>query len=184
MEQNRVKVFNIGLNRAGTSSLTQALKVLGYRAVHYRHGTTRLADIIDANLNAGRRLLTDVEHDYDAFSDFAGERFFQLLDEQYPGSKFIVTLRDLDGWLDSRERKVLQNRANPDYRHNFLEVDRPGWTRTRTETLERIGTHFRGRDNDLLYIDIPAGEGWSELCRFLNTAVPDRPFPWTHKSGS
>ena len=32
-----------------------------------------------------------------------------MLDRQYPGSKFILTVRDLDDWLDSRRRHVETN---------------------------------------------------------------------------
>jgi hypothetical protein len=181
MSETPHKIFNIGFNRAGTSSLTEALQLLGYRAVHFRHQEIRLHDIIVANRRAGRRLLFGLEDQYDAFSDFAGQHFFEQIDAQYPGSKFIVTLRNLDDWLDSRERKVLKNRSDPNYRHFFLEIDRPGWIRERAEASERIARHFRGRPDDLLYIDIPAGDGWQPLCRFLGIDSPDCPFPWKNR---
>jgi hypothetical protein len=37
--------------------------------------------------------------------------------------------------------------------------------------------HFRGREADLLVMDICAGEGWEKLCPFLDRPVPDAPFP-------
>jgi hypothetical protein len=50
------KVFNIGLNRAGTTSLSAALDLLGVRTIHYRHKDTRLFDHMRANQKQGRPL--------------------------------------------------------------------------------------------------------------------------------
>ena len=121
------RIFNIGLNRAGTTSLTEALALLGIRAVHHRHEGVRLYDIMRTNMHARRPLLHGLDM-YDAFSDFAGHKFYRLLDRQYPYSRFILTTRELESWLDSRERKVARNLSDPDYKDAFTTVDRPGWT--------------------------------------------------------
>jgi hypothetical protein len=176
------KIFNIGLNRAGTTSLAEALRLLGFSTAHYRHRGVRLYDLIIHNARRGRRLFDGLEEQCDAFSDFAGRHFYAELDRQYPGSKFILTTRELDGWLDSRERKVLLNRARPDYRYGFLAIDREGWARERAAYVSRLQAHFAGRPGDLLVIDIPAGEGWDRLCPFLGVPAPDRPFPWQNRS--
>jgi hypothetical protein len=178
------KIFNIGLNRAGTTSLSRALGLLGYRALHFRFGRERLYDIARSNVRAGRRVFAGLDGDHDAFSDFAGQLFFRLLDRQYPGSRFILTIRDLDGWLDSRERKVRANLARKDYRFAFRTVDRPGWTREREAYLRDLETHFAGREQDLLVIDIPGGDGWEKLCGFLGQPVPDQPFPFENRLAS
>lgn len=175
------KIFNVGLNRAGTSSLTQALRILGFRAAHHRVGERRIVDLVNENAQANRRLLQGLDDHYDAFSDFAASRFVATLDRQYPNSRFILTLRDLDGWLDSRERKVMKNRADPNYRHGFLTVNRAAWTRGRTAYLAWLDEYFAGREQDLLRIDIPAGDGWEPLCRFLHRPVPSLPFPWLNR---
>lgn len=175
------KIFNIGLNRAGTSSLTQALRVLGYRAAHFRIGEQRIVDLVAENARAGRRLLHGPDAYYDAFADFAAHSFVETLDAQYPGSRFILTVRALDDWLDSRARKVGQNRADPDYRYGFLTVDRDAWTREREVYLAWLEDYFRGRDGELLVLDIPAGDGWAPLCAFLERPVPDVAFPWLNR---
>jgi hypothetical protein len=177
------KIFNIGLNRAGTSSLTEALGLLGYRAVHFRHMESRLYDIAATNFQAGRALFSGIDHLYDAFSDFAGHHFYPLLDAQYPNSKFIITLRDVEDWLDSRERKVLMNRANLGYKYHFLQIDREKWTLERELFLKEVESFFSNRIENLLLLDIPAGEGWEKLCGFLDVPVPDCPFPWKNRSG-
>ena len=170
-------VFNVGLNRAGTTSLARALGLLGYRALHYRHRGLRLYDLARANAAAGRRLFHGLDAAYDAFSDFAGHQFFRALDRQYPGSRFILTWRELGSWLDSRERKVRKNLARPDYRYALRTVDREGWTRDRERYLADLEAHFANRPGDFLVIDIPGGDGWEKLCAFLGKPVPEVPFP-------
>jgi hypothetical protein len=133
------------------------------------------------NHHAGRRLLHGIEQ-FDAYSDMAGEYYFAALDRQYPGSKFILTVRDLESWLDSRERHVQRNRADPGYRNVFLNVDRTGWRRHMRNVRRAVEQHFRGRPGDLLVIDIPAGEGWDRLCPFLGVAAPPDAFPHENRS--
>lgn len=174
------RIFNIGLNRAGTTSLTEALCLLGIRAVHHRVGDVRLYDIMRTNAQARRMVLHGLDQ-YDAFSDFGGRDFYKYLDQQYPYSKFILTIRDLGPWLDSREQKVLKNQASPHYRYSFRTVDRQGWTKHRMDYLADLDRHFRGRTGDFLVIDIPAGEGWEKLCPFLGVQVPDLPFPFRNR---
>lgn len=174
------RIFNIGLNRAGTTSLTEALGLLGIRAVHHRHEGQRLYDIMRANAEARRPVLHGLEM-YDAFSDFAGHEFYPLLDRQYPYSRFILTNRDLESWLDSRERKVAKNLASATYRHAFRTVDRPGWMKHRTEYLAALDRYFARRPGDFLVINIPAGEGWEKLCPFLGLPIPDLPFPFRNR---
>ena len=174
------RIFNIGLNRAGTTSLTEALALLGIRAVHHKHGDARLYDIMRSNIEGRRPVLAGLDQ-YDAFSDFGGRDFYQYLDRQYPYSKFILTTRELGSWLDSRERKVAKNLASPHYHYSFKSVDREGWTKHRADYLADLDRHFRGRPGEFLVINIPAGEGWEKLCPFLGVPVPDLPFPFKNR---
>jgi len=176
------KIFNIGLNRAGTTSLTAALTALGFLAVHHEHRGIRLYDIMVRNIRARRPLLFGLDDEYDVFSDFAGHNFFTELDHQYPGSKFILTTRELTAWLDSRARTVNRNLKQSDYRYSFRTVDREQWTRDREQYIARLHAHFHGRERDLLVMDIPAGEGWEKLCAFLELEPPEGPFPFRNHS--
>ncbi len=170
------KVFNIGFNKAGTSSLAVALNRLGIPTLHHKLQGKRLYEIIRANQARGAKLLHGVEH-YRGFSDFAGQLFFRLLDRQYPDSRFIVTNRELEAWLDSREAHVRRNLARPHYWGDFRTIDRPRWTRRREEHLAAVRQHFATRPEALLILDIPGGDGWNELCSFLELPIPDEPFP-------
>jgi hypothetical protein len=46
-----------------------------------------------------------------------------------------------------------------------------------------VAAHFAGRPEDLLTLDLCAGEGWERLAPFLGwERVPERPFPWENRS--
>jgi hypothetical protein len=184
-----MKIFCIGLSKTGTRSLHHALQLLGFHSVHWggpelRTAVRRGPEIraaVERALREGRPLLEDLEQ-ADAYSDIlALSTNFDVLDRQYPGSKFILTVRALDGWLESRQRHVEANiarRERGEYDGEFLQVDLEGWRAEAVEHEARVRAHFAARPDDLLVLDIAAGQGWDPLCRFLGTPVPDDPFPY------
>jgi hypothetical protein len=173
-----MKIFCIGLNKTGTRSLIKGLQILGYRTVHF--GGPRNRRSVEQALADNRPLLEDLE-DADAYADIlALSSNFDVLDRQYPGSKFILTTRDLDEWLDSRKRHVegnIEAKARGEYPGNFLVIDIEGWTAERVEHEGRVRSYFADRPNDFLVMDIPAGDGWDLLCPFLDVPVPKKAFP-------
>lgn len=183
-----MKVFCIGLSKTGTRSLHDALQILGLRSVHWggpdlQTAVQRGPEIraaVERSLAAGRPLLTDLE-DAEAYSDIHALSInFDVLDRQYPGSKFILTVRELDDWLDSRRRHVEANqamRARGEYAGTFLTIDVETWRSEAVEHERRVRAHFAGRPDDLLVLDIAAGHGWERLCPFLGVAIPVEPFP-------
>lgn len=177
-----MKIFCIGLNKTGTISLHRALETLGFRSLHF--GGPEVAGLIKQAESEGRRL-ADLLGDYDAYSDIwrLSERF-DVLDRQYPGSKFILTTRDLEGWLDSRRRHVERNIVRKElgrYSGQFLTVDIEDWTRLYHEHHQRVRAYFADRPDDLLVMDITRGDGYELLCPFLGVEIPEEPFPWENR---
>lgn len=87
------KVFGVGLSKTATTSLTFALEILGFCTKHYpslRYYPHWL-----------RGIKKHVLEEDQAFSDITIIPFYKELDRKYPGSKFILTARDLDDWLES-----------------------------------------------------------------------------------
>ena len=97
------KIFGIGLSKTGTTSLHVALEILGYSSVHYP--------------------VTWEEFDrYDAAHDITVASRFEELDKLYPGSRFILTLRDLNQWLRSCENhfdRFNRNKISPKVREFY-----------------------------------------------------------------
>ena len=108
------RYFQIGFNRAGTSSLAELLERQGLVAVHHdveRDGErVNIALELEENLKQGHPPLQGFD-DIDAFTDieyvsrehvFEGNRCFREIAEAYPEMKFVLNLRPREDWLKSR----------------------------------------------------------------------------------
>ena len=177
------RIFGIGLNKTGTISLHEALKVLGYRSLHF--GGQQAQWAVSRAKEEGKPLLSYIAGDFDAFSDIGLlTANFDVADRQYPGSKFILTVRRFEDWLDSRRRHVEKNqlaKAAGGYDGTFLNVDLEGWTAEFHRHHTCVERHFANRPNDLLVLDITAGQGWEPLCGFLGRPIPNAAFPWRNR---
>lgn len=186
------KVFGLGLSKTGTSSLTDALNLLGVRAVHYPHDERTYRE-----LRAGRYRLSVLE-EFQAIADIPVAPFYAQLDGAFPGSKFVLTVREREAWLRSCEahwRLLMQWWENfPDFKrfHEFasaatygaIEFSRERFSFVYDTHARNVRDYFRRRPGDLLVLDICAGEGWEKLCPFLGLEAPPAPFPhsneWMH----
>lgn len=179
----RPKVFCIGFQKTGTTSLYAALERLGYRtaAVAGRDWTA-------ARLAAeGAALCIETARDFDAAQDMPWPVFFRELDAAYPGSKFILTVRDPESWFTSIEGHFGAHEGEMQAFVYGRDAAAPAGNKARyLETLRRheaaVRAHFVERPADLLVMDLEAGDGWAELCAFLGAPVPAGPFPMRNKS--
>lgn len=175
------RIFGVGLNKTGTTSLSVALRILGYRAVH--HGR-RTDSNIERAIATGRPMLrysglrVRMAH---AFLDLRSiERHFEIVHREFPDARFILTTRDRDGWLDSREKHVIRNRERAErgvYKGTWFTIDRPEWEREWDEHHARVANFFGTDAPNLLVMDVIAGDGWEKLAPFLGHPEPDVPFP-------
>ncbi len=46
---------------------------------------------------------------------------------------------------------------------------------------EDVRKYFHNRPDDLLEMDITAGDGWEKLCPFLGLSIPSQPFRESNK---
>lgn len=160
-----MKIFGIGLSRTGTTSLTQALTVLGLRARHYFF-----------DLDAIEQL--------DAATDTPIARAYKQLDRAYPGSRFVLTVRDMDDWIASC-RNFFDSPPEPGSDEEQLALDIYGCIgfdeqkfRARyVAHLEGVQEYFANRPSDLLIMNICNGDGYELLCPFIGRPIPSEPFP-------
>jgi Sulfotransferase domain/Inositol monophosphatase family len=174
-----MKIFGIGLSKTGTTSLASALELLGYKTRDY----PGLSSYTPGDLASIDSMVLEQN---DALTDTPIPSFYRELDRRYPGAKFILTVRDMDGWLLSCKKQFTPKlAAKQNDAHNCLFMDLYG-TAVFDEELFRQGyqrfvdgvmDHFKSRRQDLLVLDVAAGEGWKELCAFLGKPVPQIPFP-------
>jgi hypothetical protein len=94
------KIFGIGYNKTGTTTLAYVLSTYGYR----------LPNQIDQEIRLTRRTfktdyteMKDFCQKYDAFQDlpFSQADFYIAADALFPNSKFILTERDPEIWFAS-----------------------------------------------------------------------------------
>lgn len=198
----RIHVFQLGMICAGSTSLCQALNILGIPSLHwegpdpnYRQFET---DVIPENIKSGRRLFYPYDEQFTGFLDFNGLLYYRTLYEMYPKSKFIFTWREFDPWLESVMRLTRNRWRNgepvyinggsrrvemvntdigkdiPEKELSLLKTDKQNyWIHNR-----RIPVFFKD-DPRFLEMRICDGnnDGWEKLCGFLEMDIPNVDFP-------
>lgn len=169
------KIIGIGLSRTTMTSLHAALVLLGCPAAHAFIHRSWLKGDFDP----------DVLSEYDAVTDLPMPTYYPDLDYRYPGSKFILTLRDEEAWLASMQAHFERqaSKRNPPldtihaitYRVFFFNRDR--FARVWEAHIRSVRYYFRDRPGDLLEMNISRADGWTELSGFLDKPVPAMPFP-------
>jgi len=164
------KIFGIGLPKTGTSSLSSALNILGFKSVHlpkkYKSSIWRTGNYY-------------WEGDWTALTNF-GEWFFPQLDETYPNSKFILTVRDKGEWLKSIEshfEKKANTIAGRVEIFGTIKFNEKRFSYVYDLHQKTVKDYFQERKQDLLIIDFRKGEVWENLCDFLDVDIPDEPVP-------
>jgi hypothetical protein len=199
------RIFGIGLHRTATKSLNAALNILGFDSTHW--GTPRKAKAIWDEMNIhglasgyhGMRSSRTLEEHY-ATMDLPIPLMYRELDWSYPNSKFILTVRDEGKWLESVRKHwdYLQNPwreswDNDCFTHRIHtelygrkefdpEIFLARYRRHNAEVKEYFRRNTPGK---LLVLDVAKGDGWRELCGFLDKPIPSVPYPMVmSKEGS
>lgn len=179
------KVFCIGWSKTGTASITEALRTLGLFSLHgapwvigcMSHG----CDVSEVTLN-----LSSIA-DYTSVSDLPICVLFRELDQEFPDSKFILTTRPEEDWIESVTSQLESHiekqgiiEATTRWAYGSDQIDRQLCLQRYMQHRQEVLEYFTNR-SDLLVIDIAEGDQWQKLCDFLNLPVPDSPFPHLNK---
>lgn len=203
----RPKVFCVGRNKTGTTSLAAALRGLGL-AVGDQFQAEWLAK--DWATRDFRRLFRYC-HTAQAFQDipFSWPFTYQALDQRFPGSKFILTVRNsADEWYGSLTRflaamfghgriPTLEDLRTADYirpgaayEYNRMLYDTPADDPYNKAALiasyeahnRAVIEYFRHRPGDLLVLNVAEPEAYPKLCAFLGKPAVSGAFPWENKT--
>jgi hypothetical protein len=181
----RPKLFGIGLNKTGTSSLRSALEFFGYRVCGPRR------NLLKALRRGDFSAFDEVVAAYDAFEDIPWPLAFDYLFERYgTDTRFVLTTRSsADAWFNSIENHARSSGLASDTWLLTYGTRRPfgrakEYKELYTHHNERVRAYFRERNaqDRLLEICFDRGEGWPELCRFIAEPVPDIPFPHVNRT--
>jgi len=165
------KIFCIGKQRTGTTSLHKALKILGFHP----------AQVLDLSTWSKKGQISYLKKlknwNYDAYLDFpfSHEDCYLKVDKMYPNSKFILTIRDKKSHIRSYYTYFKHSKWFKEDPKRVLE-DADLILLRNKEIIE----YFKDRSDQLLVMNITKGDGWEKLCKFLDKPIPDQPFP--HKN--
>lgn len=109
---HRGKIFQLGFNKCGSQTIHNFFCVNGIRCLHYGDKNGSIARKIHANYLAGEALIGpeydqfygffDMEDPYAEPPIYIAPLLFKQLDQQHPGSYFILNTRTKVNWLSSR----------------------------------------------------------------------------------
>ena len=176
----RRKVFGIGLNKTGTSSLKLAMEHLGYRT----SGSNK------ALLREVRRgnSAPAIAHsrNFDCFSDWPWPLIYRELHEEYGNQAcYILTRRSsFKKWFASVETHARSSRLFSGQGLAYGYYRPFGREAAYREIYDRhndeVRTYFTsgpGAGAPFMEMCLDEGDGWEKLCEFLGCPVPDQPFP-------
>lgn len=186
------KIFQIGFNKCGTNSiclLFQDYSVPRIKVCHWDSGF--LAYSMVMNERQSKPLLEGKYENFTLYSDMEchfveedgstnwmfmyDKNHIPMLDEQYPNSKFILNIRDVDNWIKSRmshlmglesikEGKENLERIYPRIPYKDLHKEFFGcgndkeieeyWRNQWKEHIDFVLEYFKNREQDLIVFDI------------------------------
>lgn len=173
-----MKYFGIGLPRTGTKSLAAVFTMFGLRTQH---------------------VVMEGYDDYDAFCDTPVWADWRELYSRYPDSKWILTVRDPDAWVESFTKNILPHYVRwmtkgPSHlegkTHNqdcraygkvfpSIHLDRQQLREVYTSHHNDVLSHFEqeNRRSQLLVLDVANPSALNDVMVFLGKTSKDMRFP-------
>ncbi len=176
------KVFGIGLNKTGTTTLAKCCSLLGYRGTSYDR---KLLEEVQLKDDFSR--IEQIVEQHDLFEDWPWPLIYEQMDKRFPGSKFILTVRkDSDTWLNSLKHHSmrthpLNHSRKVAYGYNYPHGHEAEHLKFYNQHNQAIRSYFKDRRNDFIELCWETGDGWKELCTFLGVPVPDLVFPHANR---
>jgi len=190
-------VFVIGFNKTGTTSMGTALDRLGYRIGDQSTGELLMHDWSRRRFDS----IIEFARTADAFQDlpFSLDFTFQRMDIAFPGSKFILTVRESNKWYDSllgHHQRILgidriptaRDLAECTYRREgwLLEAnrfifgvddedlyDREKYIKRYERHNDLVTDYFRARPESLLVVDLTKPDAFLVIANFLGKPLPE-----------
>ncbi|NBC27281.1 MAG: hypothetical protein GVY08_10495 [Bacteroidetes bacterium] len=210
INRNYDKVFVIGFNKTGTTTLSYVLKKFGFKL-----GNQAVAEILD--IEWGETGKTDKIFRYcetaEAFQDrpFSRPELYKVLDREFPKSKFILSVRDSgEQWFQSlvsyHSKCYTKNKSQPPsekdlanalYRYKGMMLDakklfydypsiplydKKSYINKYRIHNEDVRSYFANRPNDFIEINVAKTESFKALKQFLNVESAATKFPWRNRT--
>ncbi len=179
-----MKIFGIGLNKTGTTTLGRCFEILGFS---HLAGSSTLLESAIAKKDLSK-VYGEIEK-YDSFEDLPFCLIYKDLDKRFPNSKFILTIRKNSKiWLNSFRKHCDRGAPAGCPRNRLLAY---GYESTRghekefikiyEQHIKDVKTYFANKPNKLLVCCWEEDDGWKPLCDFLDRPIPTMALPWRNK---
>lgn len=205
--KDKQKIFCIGNNKTGTTSIKKAFEDLGY-IVGLQREAEKLARYY---IKGDFRPIIDYCRTAQVFQDFpfSCPETYKHLDKAFPGSKFILTVRDSpEQWYKSlvnfHSRKYgnghvptkqdLQNayyvwkgRPWEVFSYKYKTPDDDPYNKAMLISFynnynNEIIEYFADRPDDFIVINVGEEGAYQKFVRFLGIDSPYSEFPWENKT--
>lgn len=201
------KIFCIGRNKTGTTSLKESFKDLGFIV-----GNQRQAELLLNYYKKGDfKPIVKYCKSAQVFQDFpfSFPRTYQEMDMAFPGSKFILTVRDSpEQWYNSVTKfhaKLFGKGQLPSsadlqqaayvwkgwiWECNRILYETPESDPYKKEMLmahyeaynAAVIDYFKDRPNDLLIVNVSETEDYQRFCSFIGVKSDADGFPWENRT--
>jgi len=197
------KIFCIGFQKTGTTSFKQAMTRLGYSVCTTEDRRRAMKSILEGNYST---VVPEVISKYDVFEDNPwfwpyietnnnkSIPTYEWIYNRYPNSRFVLTRRkSSEAWLKSfmgHIKRFFPSTPISDsekyifiYGKERLRNNLPSCVEIYEDYNKEAIKFFSDKPHErFLEIAFDSGQGWIELCGFLNKPVPQNvPFPHANK---
>ena len=157
------KIVCIGMFKTGTTSVGILFERLGYNAIYDFWGVLNGGeyDEIKKTPEAIEKIQKKSQN-YDAFADAPWLFMYEELEQWYPNSKFILTLRDVQDLVISEMRQYCMSNDTLKLPDASYYVDRY------KSHVNLVRSYFHGREGKLLEVNIDNDDFSKKICNFLD----------------
>lgn len=202
--RKRQKVFVIGFNKTGTTSVHEAMRELDMIVGQQRRAELLMKDVVNGKYDS----LINYCKSAEAFQDvpFSKPGIFKVVDKAFPGSKFVLTVRDSpEQWFNSILKfqskmkgdgniPTLDDYKNDTYVYKGWAYMVHTWTygtdlfneekykQVYQQHIDDVKAYFKDRPDDLLVINVAKPESYKQFCAFTGQTPKRASFDWKNKT--
>ncbi len=203
-KKSKQKIFCIGLNKTGTTSLGLFFENVEYKVAKQREGELLLKPYINRDFKDITKYV--IKSKYNVFQDipFSLPLTFPHLDDSIPNSKFILTVRNnSEDWYNSilkfhsdfynkGFKPTYESLVNSKYMYKGWSWDimnevyikdknnlynKKEFIAVYDNHINSVLNYFKNKPESLIVINLSKDEDFERLCQFLKISTTKKCFP-------
>ncbi len=205
--KGKQKIFCIGFNKTGTTSLKKAMLDLGYQVGNQRDAELLLPNYLAQEYQGIIKYCKSAQFFQDI--PFSLPETYKILEDNFPNSKYILTLRDSpEQWYHSlcnfHSNSFSEGKLPNTYQLKNIDYVYKGFLwdsmnaitpldendpykkepliRAYNDHIENVQTFFKSKEKSLLSINLAEKDSYKRLITFLEVDSDESDFPWENKT--